>query len=456
MGEWYPIVHGRTAFVDFRSNLIVVPEFLGDRALEWAKRHILSTTRLPERLPGNPRWSVFQAPDMVVVGVTCMAGEVSREMTHEIEVVDGRERARRPLYVFLGYAAARPVSGLPPRDLALFAPLYRFVAARWREESRDARRKHLSVVPDPLPELPPGAFLDLDDRDEMVVIHPHSRADQLWASALEHSRASLCIGLPRVTDAVAGVFHNVTIQDQELSESRRREPPRPQPERQREVQPRSGREPQPLRRSKARAQYREGGEAPDDFGETHRPRRDPPSWGCDVIQDVFSGIFSLFDSLAELAFGTDRHDAQDRYRAPLNPYEDDPHDGRGVRRESARPADAEPHRPPRRHPDDHETARAPGRDGHPSAPPEAPRDHTRQSAPAGFVRSRPEAPKPQGSTWGGWDEGSSAPASTPLKFGVESGHPEPAPSQHGPRPSGPTEPAPDHETEPGGDKNRVE
>jgi hypothetical protein len=399
MRSWYPIVHGRTAFVDFRSNLIVVPKILSDPELEWAKRHILATTRAPDRLPGNPRWSVFQTPELVVVGVTCMAAEVSHEMTNEIVVVDGRDVERRPLYVFLGYASRRHESGLPPRDLHLFGDLYRFVKARWREPWHDSREKHISSDREELPMVPAGSLVRLNDRDDLLSVWPRSRADELWASAANFHGASLCIGLPNAAEALEGVFHNATLQHGEDEFSVRREPHPPRPGRRSAGRPEGApdphREPSPGQREGA-------------YDSTRAPLVHPPSLrdgGC-PLRGIFDELSAALGSLWELITGGGEPGG---YAPRAGDTED--RDG-GHAREHGRERD----RPPA----------PPTRQGPAGNPP-------RSTASAGFVPSPKGAPKPRGSTRDWWDQESDPPGSAGAGRGPSAPDP-PRPDRPAPAP----------------------
>jgi hypothetical protein len=393
MGSWYPIVHGRTAFVDFRSNLIVVPKIFNDTELEWAKKHILATTRAPEQLPGNPRWSVFQTPALVVVGVTCMASEVSPDMTREIVVVGGREVERRPLYVFLGYASRRTVLGLPPRDLKLFGDLYQFVKDRWREQWYESRTKHVSTDPRELPELCAGSLATLNDDDDLLSVLPSSQADELWASAANFPRASLCIGLPNSAAALEGVFHNATLRDQEDKLLFRREPQLRRPDRHSTERPDGVSE-----------RFRESPRERVEDGYTLRPY---PEDGYDphgkassqrtttqgrdyAFQWIVDGIVVVLAFILDL-MTSDKEPGRDAPRA-VGPEVRD-----GVRDRGG---------------DGWETDRPPThRSGSPRDPADGP---ARRSTHPGFVSSPKDAPKPQGSNRAWWNQesGSSWSAST--------------------------------------------
>ncbi|NJN08167.1 MAG: hypothetical protein HC815_09270 [Richelia sp. RM1_1_1] len=70
MNQWSALVYGRTYEVDFR--LIAMPEDFNDEDKKWALKYILGTTRSPEKLPEQPRWSLFKNDKYCVVGVTAL------------------------------------------------------------------------------------------------------------------------------------------------------------------------------------------------------------------------------------------------------------------------------------------------------------------------------------------------------------------------------------------------
>jgi hypothetical protein len=206
MSKWAPIVHGRTLYVDYRPNLIVVPEGFTQREIEWAQKHILATTPWLD-FSQRPLWSVFTGERYGIAGVTCWASDVSADMTHD-------EGQRRRLYVFLGYAAALPLPGLPPLELAAFAPLYDFVRKRWLERDYDSRDLH----PHPFTLEPPlieteGETAKLNGEIRKAAVWPVSEDERLWRAAGRERTVSLCLGLTRSQEVLKSPFLNATAQD---------------------------------------------------------------------------------------------------------------------------------------------------------------------------------------------------------------------------------------------------
>lgn len=218
MSNWATIIYGRTYEVDFR--LIVKPEDFEDQDIEWAKSHILVTTRWAEKLSDRPRWSVFKNCRHCIVGVTCMASEISQDINED--------RIGRPLFVFVGYVAKAPFSPIPPMNLELFKPIYdQYVRQRWFEKSYQTREADL---------LSKSEYAELeysqpeytaDDVIAIPVLNVNSDRIYLWSDNDENRQllwlgasqeqapvpVSLCLGLERKEDAIQGVFLNATAID---------------------------------------------------------------------------------------------------------------------------------------------------------------------------------------------------------------------------------------------------
>ena len=101
MDLWSVIVYGRTKEVDYR--FLVIPNDFQIEEQNWARKYIHGTTVYPEKLPGNPRWSLFKNHKHCVFGVTCMVKElVGSERKYEYMAKDAGGRS---LYIFVGYVA---------------------------------------------------------------------------------------------------------------------------------------------------------------------------------------------------------------------------------------------------------------------------------------------------------------------------------------------------------------
>jgi len=222
--ECAPIVYSRTYEVDFR--FIVVPEdFQQDsqsdfqlRNRDWLENHIHSTTLLVERLPDCPRWSIFKNTRHCIVGLTCMATEISEDKT--------RDRESRPLYLFLGYVFRSPVGFQPiPMDLEHFKKLYRYVSENWEEKlygttGRVPILEKYQEIPSTKSSQNAAISLDatiklnLEPNKIRIWTDSEEFRQKLWLAACAAQQpVSLCLGLPNQAAALKGHFLNSTILD---------------------------------------------------------------------------------------------------------------------------------------------------------------------------------------------------------------------------------------------------
>ena len=226
--EFAPIVYGRTYEVDFR--FIVVPEDfqqssqpdfqLKDR--DWLEDCIHSTTHLAERLPEQPRWSIFKNESHCIVGVTCMAAEVSSDKT--------KDKESRPLYVFLGHVF-RPPAGFQPIPMVLddFKKLYNYVSKVWEAKPYDLNSRVPTLAPyqeiSGVAESKDTASISLVANSNELKLNFEPNKVYIWTDLAEFRQklwlaasvcqqpVSLCLGLPNEAAALNGRFLNGTIQN---------------------------------------------------------------------------------------------------------------------------------------------------------------------------------------------------------------------------------------------------
>jgi hypothetical protein len=232
MSRWAAIVYGRTYEVDFR--FLALPHDFNGAEQNWAMMHIQTMTRLPEDLPGKPRWAVFTNDKLCVIGVACMARELGGQANTNNEDIT-RDQRKRPLYTFVGYATRlndQDVVEIPNylgQDLSLFSlPYHQYVYPNWRVKSYD-ERSSVAIATTYQPLSYPTIVIpaDLEKRDfslnlaEDDAIYLWRDDDEkrhyLWASAAKqisevNNNVSLCLGLMR-SSATNGAFLNVTIAD---------------------------------------------------------------------------------------------------------------------------------------------------------------------------------------------------------------------------------------------------
>lgn len=231
--EWAPIIHGRTAFIDFRPNLLAAPGYFRLEDARWAKRFILGTTAQSQHLEKGPRWAMFGNDAFLVVGMAVRAAELSRTYNTELKIADGREVPNRPLFCFVGFVARRPERPvLPPFKIADFARVYEeIVARRWRQQRNDPAWEDYTgtrsapyacevIAAEPALEIDPAA----------VAIYPTSDDDRLWrVAAATRGATSVCLGVPDRSMARETPFDAVTSASVTAREMVPRKVPEPQP-----------------------------------------------------------------------------------------------------------------------------------------------------------------------------------------------------------------------------------
>lgn len=230
MSKWSALVYSRTYEVDFR--LIAMPEIFTEQVKQWALKHILGTTRSPEKLSEQPRWSLFKNEHYCVIGVTCMARELIQNSRDSIVEDITKDSGNRPIYVFVGYVAELDgEQGLPPipkysdKDLEIFTPLYEYVQQRWSVKSyqQESKVPLLSkyeeidyLAAQPLTDFDREYFALNQIDSQTVRLWPDENKENLWFATVQqvtdfHAKSvSLCLGLATQKDAVESPFLNAT------------------------------------------------------------------------------------------------------------------------------------------------------------------------------------------------------------------------------------------------------
>ncbi|MTJ48310.1 hypothetical protein [Dolichospermum sp. UHCC 0259] len=233
MSKWSALVYGRTYEVDFR--LIAMPEYFDVQARTWAENYILATTQIPEKLSGNPRWSLFTNRNYYVIATTCMVRELFPNGTsHETKDITTDFRGR-PLYAFIGYVAERDESGEFPTlpaysdlNLEQFQLLYqKYVEQRWdvkpyQLESRqpiftseDESINTGSLLSSNTSDSIDSSF-NINSSQDYRLLFPETEKETLWTTVInsivqspQHS-ISVCLGLSSQREAVNSPFLNAT------------------------------------------------------------------------------------------------------------------------------------------------------------------------------------------------------------------------------------------------------
>jgi len=205
---WAPIVHSRTAHLDFRSNFIVSPHDFTDRDLTWAKEYILATTTYPEQLrSGGVRWSIFSCKRYLVAGATCMSRELSEDCVHD--------QFGRPLFAFVGYVTKWPSTVLPLKHIDAFRPLYEFVRQRFDEQGQRHAEKRVVCGYDRVVEeiLVGRSDMDRTINSEPGLLHvfPIELCDKLWVAAAYAQGSSVVLDVSMEPAWLKGPFTNIAV-----------------------------------------------------------------------------------------------------------------------------------------------------------------------------------------------------------------------------------------------------
>ena len=224
--KWSALIYGRTYEVDFR--LIAMPEYFDVKARQWAENHILATTQIPEKLSGNPRWSLFTNEEYCVLATTCMVKELfSNDVSQEAKDITTDFRGR-PLYAFIGYVAKKDESGkFPPlpayNDLKLlqFQLSYqKYLQGCWdvkpyQSESKKPILTSEEEIKFNFTEIISSELQINQDRKKIRVWSEEYQSD-VWNTVIQeinifHQSISVCLGLSTPRDAEQSPFFNATL-----------------------------------------------------------------------------------------------------------------------------------------------------------------------------------------------------------------------------------------------------
>lgn len=251
---WLPLMHARTAVLDFRPRLFARPHWFSDAQIDAARKFILSTTRDanslwatapngPDGLVHRPRWSQFSGPGFRVFGVTADSRWFSpnyRYAFSSLEDLDAKS-VGSPLYAFVGFAAPTdaPALAAPVRDSQLMRDVYEaLMQPRYRETRSTPTWEEATVTGPGGATLPAPAF-------EATSSEPHRPSaalkdqfeyrpsrqednDGLWRAVAANGRISLLLDAPAVEHIRDTAFDVVTSTSASASAAvaRKRPPPR--------------------------------------------------------------------------------------------------------------------------------------------------------------------------------------------------------------------------------------
>jgi hypothetical protein len=249
MALWSVIVYGRTYEADFR--FLAIPEDFTPEALEWASKHINTTTRSPEDLKNNPRWCLFKNRQHCVIGVTCMVRElVGSDREYEQMTKDS---SGRPLYIFVGYVT-KVDSDLIWWDVSsccnridFFKQPLECLKSLWNMKDYQLNKKDvrthkynkslnfdIAVESSNSIDLTSistfGNSINKNEHRAFIWSDLKENRDKLWKNAsqflhLPDESISFCLGLAQQKDVLEGPFLNATSLDTQKFEQRWRQMP---------------------------------------------------------------------------------------------------------------------------------------------------------------------------------------------------------------------------------------
>lgn len=234
--EWAPVVHGRTAYLDFRPALLAHPEDFGKETVRWLHSDaILGSTRFAESLREHgPRWVLAYKDGKVICGVAAMNSWFSDDLTHEIAEAGGKATPRRPLFSFVGFAKqhtpGEPLH-LPPMDQALYRKIFdeqvrpRFYERRNGTKWEIATKTKPQPIENTLHIDPVKGQVNLSEAH----IFPHSAEKELFAQAAQRAAAGeeiyLCTNVNHLNHAAQMTHATIHGQEQMLKTERKFDKP---------------------------------------------------------------------------------------------------------------------------------------------------------------------------------------------------------------------------------------
>ncbi|NEO51694.1 MAG: DUF2207 domain-containing protein [Okeania sp. SIO3B5] len=246
MTLWSVIIYGRTKEADYR--FLAIPDDFGKEEQNWARKYIHGTTVYREKLPGNPRWSLFKNHKHCVFGVTCMAKElIGSKRGYEHMAKDG---GGRPLHIFVGYVAQinkynfnslKILPGL--ENFEFFKPEYLLISLKKSWHLKDYQIINGKIDEYPYKEelnyfrvtesigyidkfIPPEFIPCLEGENRAFICpdNPENR-QKLWENCCKffdyphkYIPVSLCLGLPQNKDVLEGPFSNATTYNSDLTQ----------------------------------------------------------------------------------------------------------------------------------------------------------------------------------------------------------------------------------------------
>lgn len=212
-----PIIHARTREVDFRSELLVVPEDFNRQATRWAHMYITDSTFSFELSGSDGRRVVFCNGQFIVNGLSIYIGDLYRlcGKPAKYDTVNGT----RANYGFIGFVLHKK-DLQEPFDIpySAFLEVYEtYMALRW-EDSVDNKQSSLqhTTVPYMMREFPKAAevFSITEKKPKTVLSERAASRESMVAGILLQMRMreelAYCSDIPGAKLARESGFHIVS------------------------------------------------------------------------------------------------------------------------------------------------------------------------------------------------------------------------------------------------------
>lgn len=211
-----PIIHARTREVDFRSELLVVPEDFDRQATQWARTYIIDSTSSFELSGADGRRAAFCNGQYVVNGLSIRIGDLYRlcGKPAKYDTVNGT----RANYGFIGFVLHKK-DLLEPFDIpySAFLDVYEtYMALRWEDSvDKQSSLRHTSV-PYTMQEFPKAAevFSITEKKPKMVLSERVASRESMVAGTLlrmcVQEELAYCSDIPGAKSARESRFHIVS------------------------------------------------------------------------------------------------------------------------------------------------------------------------------------------------------------------------------------------------------
>ena len=216
-----PIIHARTMDVDFRSNLLVVPENFGPEQVQWARKFILASTRYFEFSGENGRRVVFGNRDLVVTGLSIRIEDLYKHCgkAPRYHQVDSTNRTN---FAFIGFVIPGSCvkKGFDVPESMLLEQFERYMALRWEDAVSDQRAFVSTRVPYVQLDFPEAKEISKVLRPSNVpyaigeTVHDlDSLCAQAALLAAKHPGFAFCSDIPNAKCAVESSFQVMTAKN---------------------------------------------------------------------------------------------------------------------------------------------------------------------------------------------------------------------------------------------------